>query len=144
MAIRTNAAAVIGVLQDDYGPAEDGSLPSLTPYMASASVIVDRVVTCAANKGITLDANEQEIIERWLSAWAYGESDKPYTQRTTEGASGSFAGQTGEGFCSNLYGQTACRLDWSGCLFNLDKQQRAGAAWLGKPPSQQIPYCERD
>lgn len=141
---RTNSAAVQGVLGDDYGPKEDGTLPDLTPYIATASAIVDRVITCATRKGYTLSCTETELIERWLAAHFYAVSDKPYQSRSTEGASGQFSGQTAMGFDANQYGQMAQRVDYSGCLRNLDKQQRAGAAWLGKPASQQQSWQDRN
>lgn len=140
---RTDSDSVIGVLGDDYGPKVDGTLPSMTPFIASATVIVDRVVTCAARKGITLTDAELELIERWLAAHFYSCSDKNITSKSTEGASASYAGQTEKGFDSTLYGQTAMRIDPSNCLFTVDKTWMAGAIWLGKRPSSQTDYVDR-
>lgn len=140
---RTDSDAVIGVLNDDYGPKADGTLPSLQAFIDTASVIVDRVVTCAAKKSITLTDSELELIERWLAAHFYSQSDKNLTSKSTEGASASFAGQTEKGFDSTLYGQTAMRIDPSNCLFTIDKTWMAKAVWLGKRPSEQTNYVNR-
>ena len=48
------------------------------------------------------------------------------------------------GLDSSFYGQTAMRIDRSGMLWNIDKQQFARGVWLGKPVSEQIPYDQRD
>lgn len=136
---RTTSASVQAVLKDDYDGATD-----LTPYIATASAIVDRVKTCATRKGKDLSDVELELVERWLAAHLYCQSDKPYTNRSTEGASGAFAGQTSMGFDSTLYGQTACRVDFSGCLLNIDKRQMARSLWLGKTATEQLTYDQRN
>lgn len=134
----------MGVLNDDYGPGENGVSPALQPYIDTATGIVSRVATCATRKGYTLTSDELEIIERWLSAHFYCCSDKAYLSRSTEGASGAFNGQTGKGFEATLYGQQAMNADWSGCLKNLDKQQRAGASWMGKTAAEQLTWQQRN
>ena len=50
------------------------------------------------------------------------------------------------GFDATLYGQTAKRLDVTGYLAKLDKPDRpkAGSIWLGKAPSEQTDYEDRD
>ncbi len=145
MASRTNSDAVIALLQDDYGPLADGTLPDLTPRIESASVTVSRVKTGALSaKGISMSFEELEIIERWLAAHLYAVTDKPYQSKTTGGASASFNGQTGMGFESTLYGQTAMNLDYSGVLTNINKRQFARSAWLGKPRSEQLSWEDRN
>lgn len=141
MGIRTDPTAVQKTLLDDY---DTVTQPDLNPFIEAASVMVDRVVMDAAQKSATLTSGEQEMIERWLSAHLYACSDQTYASRNTAGASGSFQGQTGQGLQSTKYGQTAMRLDWSNCLRNQDEQQRASVLWLGKVPSEQIPYEQRD
>lgn len=138
---RTTSSAVQLILLKDY----DGEdLPSLSPYIEAATAIVDRVESCASEKEIPLSATELELIERWLSAHFYQMSDQAYTSKSTGGASGSFKGQFGAGFEITTYGQMALRLDYSGCLSAIDKRQTAGAFWLGKEPSNQTPYYQRD
>lgn len=138
---RTNSAAVIDILGRDY---DSSNSPSLTGYIDSASLMIDNVVACATRKGKTQSTAELELLERWVAACLYGMSDKPFSSKSTSGASGAFAGQTGQGLDANLYGQTAQNLDSSGCLRNIQKQQVAGGSWLGKPPSEQIDYENRD
>lgn len=141
MAIRTRESDVQDILGGNYDSAKS---PSLKGFIASASVIVDNVTTCATRKGITVDSNTSELIERWLAAHMYMMSDKAYQSRSTRGASGVFQGQTGMRLESTDYGQTAMVLDPSGCLENINKRQIARADWLGKPPSEQIPYDQRN
>lgn len=116
----TTTTAVITLLADDYD-----QVTNLQQHIDTAYVTLARVLTCASRKKITYDAATKEILERWMAAHCYTQSDKAYANRTTAGGSGTFQGQTGQGWESSNYGQMACRLDWSGCLFNLDKQQRA-------------------
>ena len=142
---RTTATAVKGILRlgSQGGDYDDANNPSLVPFIDSAALIVNRVVQCAARKNITLSDEELEMVERWLSAHMYAMSDRTYTNKSTGGASASFAGQTAMGFEATLYGQTAMRIDYSGCLTNFDKSKTASAQWLGKPPSQQTAYADR-
>jgi hypothetical protein len=138
---RTNAGAVQKILMKDYDFVE---IPTLQPFIESASAVVDRVVTCAINKGLPLTGTETELIERWLAAHFYAVSDKPYSSRSTDKASANFAGQTGMYLEFTQYGQQAVTLDWSGCLAALTKRNRASMDWLGKAPSAQIDYTDRD
>lgn len=141
MARRTTAPLVQGILDagGDYNGTSD-----LTPYCDTATVIVDRVATCATSKGITLTSTELELIERWLAAHCYVQSDQTYAEKTTQRAKGVMHGQTGMYLENSKYGQQAMLIDYSGCLYNVCKQQRPAAFWLGKPPSSQIPYFQRD
>jgi hypothetical protein len=144
---RTTSAAVQAILGDNYGYRADGTLPDLTPFIESAYVTVNRVVQMAAAKitPITLGSDELEIIERWLSAHFYAVNDPIYTSRSTGGASGQFqTGTPGKGFAATEYGRQAIALDYSGSLCVLSEKYRAGMTWLGKPPSQQIPYIDRN
>lgn len=143
---RTTSGLVIGILGRNYdSDPEDGLPPDLSPFMATATVIVDRVATCATAKGFTLSSTELELIERWLTAHFYCVNDPLYTSRSTQGASGSFqTGQVLEGFGATEYGRQAIAMDYSGCLKNISLKQRASMSWLGKPPSEQIPYRQRD
>ena len=141
MANRTNTDAVKKLLEPgkDYNGYTD-----LTPFIQSASAVVNRVVALAAQaRQITVAASDAELIERWLAAHFYCQSDKPYQTRTTAGASAGFVGQTKIGLESTLYGQTAIRMDPSGVLDAIDKKKFAGASWLGKIESEWLKPCER-
>ena len=135
----TTVAAVKLILMRDYTDPQ-----GVDSFIESAAAIVARVIECAARKGITLTDEEIELLERWLSAHLYTMSDKALTTKSTLSASGSFHGQTGMGFEASLYGQTAIRLDPSGCLAAIDKRKVGRAFWLGKPTQDQIRYDDRN
>lgn len=145
---RTTAAAVKAVLLPgkDY---DTENSPDLTPFIDTASAYVDDIVTCAADQdpAVTLTDARLELIERWLAAHFYVVSDQTYASKSTEGASASFHGQTGMYIESSRYGQTAMSLDKSGCLASIGGSAgriRVGTAWLGKAPSNQTDYVDRD
>lgn len=143
---RTTATAVKDVLRlgTEGGDYDDVNNPSLTPYIDSVSLFVTRVAACATAKGKTLNAAELEMIERWLAAHAYALSDQTYASSSAGGASASFHGQTGKGLESTRYGQHAMDIDYSGCVRAVSMKKTAGGFWLGKPPSDQIDYDQRD
>lgn len=145
---RTNPGLVQAVFSS--GGMEYDGITNLSPYVAMASATVDRVKAMAALKGLPLGlsdfgvGSDCELMERWLSAHFYVTTDRSYASRSTQGASGSFMSGTPEkGFASTEYGRNAVACDYSGCLENLGKKQRARLTWLGKPPSAQIPFWER-
>lgn len=141
MAVRTDSDAVKAILLLDY---DSVRTPDLSPFIEAASAIVDDVVTCATEKGTSINSTRQELVERWLSAHFYKQSDKEHMSSSNLGASASFAGQTAMGFMSTRYGQMACRLDSTGCLDNIDQTQEVSLDWLGLPPSEQTDYDQRD
>lgn len=143
---RTNAGSVQRLLGDDYGAQESGTLPDLSGFIDTACLIVSRVAACARqrNPAATLSDAELEMMERWLSAHFYVQSDQNYASKSTGGASGQFQGQTGMHLEGSKYGIAALDVDFSGCLTALSKRQVARAFWLGKPPSEQIPVEQRD
>ena len=140
---RTTAAAVQALMLPgkEYDTA---NAPSLTGFIDTATAIVDRVDACATAKDITLTSAELELIERWLAAHFYAQSDKPYASKNTQGAGASFHGQTGMHLESTLYGQTALTVDYSGCLAAIGKRLRARLLWGGLPPSEQTDYVDRN
>lgn len=139
---RTDAAAVQAILLNDYDADES---PSLTPFIETASAVVDDVAACATAKAVTLGDTRLELIERWLAAHYYQQSDQGYASNSTEGASASFHGQTAMYLESTKYGQTAVRLDKSGCLAAIAGGERkvASGAWLGKTRAEQLDYEDR-
>lgn len=140
MAIRTTPLKVQSILVGHY----DGT-SSLVPFIETASLMVNKIVTCMAGKSLTAhDSDTLEMIERYLAAHFYTHSDK-VTQSESKGkASGSYQGQTGKGLESSDYGQTALILDDSGCLKSIAMGARVGLIWLGKPRSEQIDHADRD
>ena len=118
--------------------------PALDAFVATASSVVDDVVTCAAAKGITLSTTKLELIERWLAAHFYLQADQAYQSKSTDGASATFQGQTGMGLENTNYGQQAMILDRSGCLRQMNAAGSIQVEWGGKKRSEQIDYVDRD
>lgn len=143
---RTNAAYVKTILRDGNQGSDYDGTTDLTPYIDWASAITDDVSTCATAKGVTISASRLELIEAWLAAHAYATSDKPYASTNTNKAGASFHGMTKMYLEATLYGQQARSLDSSGCLAAIAGEERksAGGFWLGKPPSSQIDYEDRN
>lgn len=129
---RTTSELVERVL----GPNYDGST-SLTQFIDAASVMIDRVSTCAVKKGKTLSDAELELLERWVAAHKYQMMDPGYTHQATGGASGAYTGQFGKGLEGSRYGQAALEMDPSGCLWSLGMRARAGGFWMGTDRSLQ-------
>lgn len=136
---RTNSSNVANILLDNY----DGTTV-LDRFIDTAASLTNKVST--NDTASELDAADLELIERYLAAHFYCLADPLYASKSTGGASGSFQGQTGMGLDFTPYGQTAKRLDVTGYLARLDMPTRpkAGSIWLGKAPSNQIPYVNRD
>jgi hypothetical protein len=137
---RTTTAEVKAVLEGgkDYRRDVD-----IAPYIDIATTIVDRLVTQAADNGLTLTAAELLKIERCLAAWAYKNSDQQLASSSNLGAGGSYTGQTGKNFESNKYGQMALMLDWTGLLRGLTAGSMMDCAWLGKARTEQLDYYQR-
>lgn len=131
MAARTTAALVAGILGDNYD-----SRIVLTPFIDTATALTDSIES--ADTGNALSDSMLAIIERYLAAHYYTLADPLYISRSTGGASGSFPQRS--------YWDEAKKLDSTGYLAKLDLPTRpkAGASWLGKPPSEQTDYRDRD
>jgi hypothetical protein len=138
MSVRTTESAVRGILVGHY----DGST-GLHPFIDTATVLVDRIVTADVDGIMTAAA--LELVERYLAAHFYAHADQIAQSRSTGAASGQFGGQTAMGFDATLYGQTAKRLDATGLLVNLDQPLRpkAGCSWMGKVRDDQLDEDER-
>lgn len=136
---RTTDTLVKAVLQRDYDLV---NTPSLTRFIDSASMIVDRLVACATSRGYTLADAELAEIETWLAAYRYTHNNPVYASKSTDGRSASFLREGNR----NPYLLGALELDPSGCLAFLTnpKKQRAGFRWLGTTPSESTAFWERD
>lgn len=143
---RTVPQAVRDVLRNgtEGGDYDDVNCPSLQPDIDTASIMVDDVYACSVAKGTPYSAAKLEMIERWLAAHAYAMSDRVYKQRSTLRASGTFGGELGKYLEFTPYGQQAKLLDNLGCLESLGKTKTVGGWWLGRRPSQQTDYVDRD
>lgn len=139
---RTTATSVKQILLSDYDSVDE---PSLIGFIETASAIVDSIIECATERGYSLTTARAELIERWLSAHFYVMSDQNYKGRSTLRASGQFQGETKMYFEASKYGQTAVSLDGSGCLSSLGSNNRnVRSIWLGRRPSAQTDYKDRD
>lgn len=111
MAIRTTAAAVTKLLEEEALPDE----VDLTPFIEAANSLVD---------GVCLDSDytdsRLEIIERWLAAHFYSVKDPRTKQEAAKGLTETYEGQTKYGLLFTRYGQQACVLDIDGNLRQLD------------------------
>ncbi len=118
MAIRTTSDSVKGLLLHNYDVINN---PSLTPFIATASVLVDRISTAGL-----ADTTLLELLERWLAAHYYAVSDPAYKQDQRDSSSGTYEGQTGYGLMSTRYGQQALALDTTGTLQKLAGKDAPG------------------
>lgn len=141
---RTTSSLVIALLGNSAthpkGLGNYDGVSDVTQWIDSATAIVDRVATCATGKGITLSTTELELIERWLAAHYYTKYDPLYASKSTGRASASFIQDPK---VPERYKAGALDLDPSGCLAGILAGARAGAAWLGKRPSDQTDYADR-
>lgn len=126
------------------GDYDNVNCPDLTPYIKWADIVANKVYACSVQKGSPYDAATMLAIREWLSAHAYAMSDRVYTQRSTLRASGSFGGRLDKYLEFTPYGQNAKLLDDLGCLEALGKTKSVSAYWLGRPPSAQTDYVDRD
>lgn len=155
MAQRTSIKKVRNELTRDY---DAGNNPSLQPFIASAVAITDRVVACAIRRGKTLTntidatqdeapsaASEEEIVETLLAAHFYKYAwDKQQLSKSSAGASDSYSPKTAMYLEGTSYGQSAMVVDPSGCLRAISAGARASGRWLGRRPSAQTAYRDRD
>lgn len=144
MSVRTTPDLVKGILLSDYGPKEDGTYPELDPFIDTASSIVDRIIVNGTLNGNVLGTSDSELIERWLAAHCYVQSDQVYASNKTLMAAAVYQGQTGMRLDNSKYGQMAVALDWTGELTKLGKKKRVSIDWMGKYPSSQIDYVDKE
>lgn len=147
MAQRTTTADVQAILVSNKQ--YDGTT-SLQPFIDTAVVLVDWIVTKDTDS--ELSASALERIEAYLAAHFYGHADQFFTSKNTGRASAAFQGQTAMVLMATYYGQTACLLDVTGNLSARSKDAEQGkksdlglgVEWMGKPPTEQTDYEDRD
>jgi hypothetical protein len=117
----------------------------LTVFIETASDLVDTVVAAGglSRTGILLSVSIQKRLETWLAAAMYCFSDQQEKSGNTGPANSQYRGQDGLFLESNMYGRMACMIDVSRILKPLVEGRVAGISWLGKTPSNQIPYYLR-
>lgn len=140
---RTSSAAVQAILGYNWDGTTD-----LTPFIKTAGIVTDWLDAKDAGNEVSDSALAE--IEAYLAAHFYEHSDQITQTRSTGGASGSFQGQTAMVFMGTKYGQTACAIDMTGLLAKRSKEVETGqkrvasVSWLGKQPSDQLDYVDRD
>ena len=137
MAIRASAEEVRAVVPNT-------STIDIAPFISAANALTDYVNTCDTAKDNILTTALLLQIEIYLAAHFYAIRDQQYQQKKTGDASATFQGQTGMRLDSTTWGQAAMTMDISGCLSARNKGGRIGAYWLGKAPSAQTDYVDRD
>jgi len=138
---RTTTAAVQANLGLNY---DTDRAPDLTRCVAWAYSLTNALVTCAAQKGITLDSTTLELLECDLASHKYQTQDPGYSSRSTNKKSGQFQGQWTMGLEKTSYGQDALNLDISGCLVNFNKRQVGSINWGGKAASDALTWDDRN
>lgn len=145
---RTTAEAVITVLGADYGPLPDGTLPEgqILAAIDEANLLTTQVRAHAITyREVTIDATTLEMIERLLAAHNYAMSDQPLATKSNGRSSATFQGTTSAfGIKGTKYGQRAISTDYTRVLAAMDEGRVAVTGWLGKAPSEQIDYSDRD
>lgn len=145
MAIRTTPTNVKAILLTQY---DSTNAPDLNAFIEAASLTTDKVDACDADGD--LSTNELEMIERFLAAHNYLLADQAIASEKDLDASATYQGQTGMFFESTFFGQQAMLLDTTGCLSQINQKAKKGGkrtlefSWLGKAPSDQIDYSDRD
>jgi hypothetical protein len=133
-------------LGSNYGPRADGSLPDLQQQINRATLFVNQAVAQAVQmQRIVPDGPTQDQLILLVACHFYCNQDPLKQSKSTGGASASYvsAGSTldGEG---QRYKREAIELDPSGLVNAMLNRKVATAIWMGKPPSQQIPYDQRN
>lgn len=137
MAVRTTASAVKEILRNKSSVADS----VFTPFIASASIIIDENLIGEDKYDETDDSTLLELIERWLSAHAYLLMDEPVESEKVDVLSRKFLSKNDLGFDQTKQGQMALRLDHKGILAGLNEQSKgeqgtgggrtAGVTWGG-------------
>lgn len=114
-------------------------------FITPANVLTDRVAT-KDTAGILSSAALTQI-ETWLAAHFYATRDQQYSEKKTGDASAKFQiGIPREGglLDGTEWGRNAMALDFTGCLRSINKGGKVSMDWLGKAPSNQIDYVNRN
>lgn len=130
---RTTITEVKAILGTNY---DTLNLPSLSPYIRAAGLLMDRVNDCATERGYILTSTELQEMERWMAAHFYTIYDPIYKSKQTANSSATYFDRS--------YKEVAEAMDPSGCLSAILKGNRVNFDWLGKIPSEQIDVEDRD
>lgn len=131
---RVTDSEVQAILGNHYQSGRD-----LTPFITAASLITDKVSTCATAMGEALTTEELTNIELWLSAHAYTVDDRrPQRERTMD---------TERQYDNSSYLDMAKALDTSGCLTQIlskESKKKPRIHWIGSTWTESQSYEERN
>ena len=140
MAQRTTLTAVQDMLGGSAPNSNWDGVTDLQQFVDIATLFVDEVVAGRSSEGVSSSTAFARSLETVMSCHFYTKLDPTYTSRSTRGASGSF----NRGKEPEPYKAMAIEFDTSGWVNALLNRFVASGNWLGKPPSEQIPYSDRD
>lgn len=116
---------------------------NLSSFMRRANALTDKVAAKDSNSELSTAMLVE--IETCLACHFAERRDHAYAEKSTGKAKGIFQGQFGMGLEGTKWGQDAMLLDVTGYLRGLNKGKiKAKVMALGKPPSEQIDYVDRD
>jgi len=121
---------------------------NLTAFITAANGLTSQLAS--ADSDGELSTTELRMIEAYLAAHFASHRDQQYQSKSTGKANATFQGKTDMYLESSLWGQTAMMLDTTGWLAKRNKENKEGGkrklsvTWLGKPPSTQDDYEDRD
>jgi hypothetical protein len=126
---------------------DDDASISMNIFIETAAELTDYVESC--DTGSTLPSRRLRLIETYLAAHFYLHRDQDLESEGAGKSQGRYRGKADLGFDGSKHGQTAMRMDTTGCLAKLNKQAKEGTrkiqmSWLGKAPSEQTDYVDRD
>ena len=143
MTIRATQADVQAII--DWQDGTNGPIIPLSPFIRQANVLTNWLK--GEDSKNELDEDTLTQIEVQLAAHFYSvQRDPQYQAKSTDGASGSFTGQTGMFLESTYYGQTAKLLDVTGKLAKRDLEAKQGkfkasTTWIGHHDHSEDPYA---
>lgn len=137
---RTSATLVAGIVEWDE------NIP-LTPFIRIANVLTTWLAS--ADTSSELSADMLREIETNLAAHFYSIRDQLFQAKSTNGATGSFQGQTGAFLQATQYGQAAMILDVTGKLTKRNLEAEGGkrvatTTWLGWQDHSEDPYDDAE
>ena len=136
MAVRTSDEQVRAVIETDPDI-------GIEAFIRPATALTDYVES--EDSDSVLGSALLTQIETFLAAHFYARRDPQYRSKITGRAEAQFQGKSGMRLDSTDWGQDAIVLDVTGCLASLNTGRRAASIdWLGKAPSDQILYEDRD
>jgi hypothetical protein len=141
MARRTTVEKVQEAIGGHYGPV-NGVVQPLGPFIDKANAVVNQVQFNISKVTVVIQPTlvDYELMERWTACYMYSLNDPRYTQRSTSGASGSFAK---EKLGENYFYVQAVQSDPSGLLKALLDRAVAVTVWVGTPAQDQLAWWQR-